>query len=276
MPEVNATANPKLANFRWKNKAMVARSELQERPTGIERWNMAPTDLKRLKFTEAYKTATRLSEFVGINGTTKSSDDAELLAIYETAHALYQERERDGRTWHTMHSVVYSEKGMECLYVQEDFTTNYCAMVRTNRTTDRKTYSYNPTQVGARGKDRMRFELGDTEVEGEGQTAALSDEEYEAVLAANPKSWRKAKLALVESIMRRFSYEVDEKVGPLSLSLRQRHDSWKAMYDQLKAEIIGMSVPSVNPTAISGDHYFYEGMHENPNAGGTEGGGRLV
>lgn len=140
----------------------------------------------------------------------------------------------------------------------------------------RATYSYDPTKVGVRGKDRMRFELGDTEVEGEGQTAALSDEEYEAVLAANPKSWRKAKIALVESIMRRFSYEVDEKVGPLSLSLRQRYESWKAMYNQLKSEIVGMTVPSVNPTAISNSHYFYEGMHENPNAGGTEGGGHLV
>lgn len=142
----------------------------------------------------------------------------------------------------------------------------------------RGTYTYDPTKIGERGKDRMRFELGDTEVGGEGQAAALSDEEYETVLNVYPGKWRKAKLALVESIMRRFSYEVDEKVGPMTLSLRQRYEDWKAMYDQLKAEIAGCTVPSANAAAISNDHYFYEGIHNNPNAGGTElkGGGRLV
>lgn len=142
----------------------------------------------------------------------------------------------------------------------------------------RGTYTYDPTKIGERGKDKMRFELGDTEVGGEGQAAALSDEEYVAVLNAYPGKWRKAKLVLVESIMRRFSYEVDEKVGPMTLSLRQRYESWKAMYDQLKAEIAGCTVPSANAAAVSSDHYFYEGIHNNPNAGGTEltGGGRLV
>jgi len=141
----------------------------------------------------------------------------------------------------------------------------------------RATFTYDPTKIGEYGKDRMRFELGDTIVEGEGQAAALSDEEYEAVIAANPGKWKRAKLALIESIMRRFSYEVDEKVGPLTLSLRQRYDSWKAMYDQLKKEVANCTVPSANPSAINGGHYFYEGMHNNPSAGGTEKrGGRLV
>lgn len=141
----------------------------------------------------------------------------------------------------------------------------------------RATYSYDPTKAGLRGKDQMRFELGDTVVEGEGQAAALSDEEYEAVLAAYPGRWKRAKLALVESLMRRFSYEVDEKVGPLSLSLRQRYESWQAMYDQLKKEVTNMTVPSANPAAINGGHYFREGIHNNPNAGGTEkDGGRRV
>ena len=140
----------------------------------------------------------------------------------------------------------------------------------------RGTYTYDPAKIGERGKDRMRFELGDTDVDGEGQAAALSDEEYNAILEAYPGKWHRAKLALIESIMRRFSYEIDEKVGPMTLSLRQRYESWKAMYDRLKEEIASMSVPSANAAAISSDHYFYEGIHNNPNAGGTElnGGGR--
>lgn len=141
----------------------------------------------------------------------------------------------------------------------------------------RGTYTYDPTKIGEPGKDKMRFELGDTQVGGEGQAAALSDEEYEAVLNANPKSWKRAKLAILESIMMRFSYEVDEKVGPLTLSLRDRYESWAKMYDKLKAEVAAYGVPSANPAAISGKHYFYAGMHDNPNSGETEnGGGRHV
>ena len=140
----------------------------------------------------------------------------------------------------------------------------------------RPTYTYDPTRIGERGKDKMRFELGDTMVGDEGKAAALSDEEYEAVLSAYGGKWRRAKLALIESIMRRFSYEVDEKVGPMSLNLRQRYDAWKAMYDKLKAELAACTVPCANPAAISGEHYFYEGIHNNPEAGMKEGGGRLV
>ena len=78
--------------------------------------------------------------------------------------------------------------------------------------------------------------------------------------------------------MRRFSYEVDTDVGPLSLSLRQRYEDWKAMYDQLKSEVSASTVPSVHPSVINGGHYFREGMHNNLNAGGTEpeGGSRNV
>lgn len=141
---------------------------------------------------------------------------------------------------------------------------------------DRRTFTYDPTNIGLYGKDRMRFELGDTEVSGEGQSAALSDEEYEAIITANPRKWKKAKLLLVESIMHRFSYESDEKVGPLTLSLHQRFDAWKALYESLKQEIAKSNAPLANPSAISGDHYFREGMHNNMNAGGTEGGGRIV
>lgn len=139
-----------------------------------------------------------------------------------------------------------------------------------------KTYTYDPIKIKENGKDRMRFELGDTMIEGAEETCALSDEEYTAILEFYPGKWRRAKLALIESILRRFSYEVDTKVGPLSLSLRQRVEGWQKMYDDLKAEIIKCGVPSANPAAISDEHYFFEGIHDNRDLNGTEGGGRLV
>ena len=39
------------------------------------------------------------------------------------------------------------------------------------------TYAYDPSKLAERGKDLMRFELGDTMVEGGQDTCALCDEE---------------------------------------------------------------------------------------------------
>lgn len=123
-------------------------------------------------------------------------------------------------------------------------------------------YTYNPANIQAYNKDRMRFELGDTMVDGGAATCALSDEEYLAVLMLHKGKWRKAKLALIESILRRFSYEVDTKIGPLSLSLRQRVEDWQKLYEEVKAEASAASVPCPsNPNAI--ESYFYTGIHDN-------------
>ena len=133
-----------------------------------------------------------------------------------------------------------------------------------------KTYTYDPAKILEGGKDRMRFELGDTMVEGGEDTCALSDEEYDAALSQHPGKWRKAKLVCLRSIAHRFSYEVDTKVGPLSLALGDRAKRWKEMYDEAKAEDAMMVVPSANPQAISPQHYFREGIHDN--RAGTFGG----
>lgn len=139
-----------------------------------------------------------------------------------------------------------------------------------------KTYTYDPAKISEKGKDRMRFELGDTMVEGGTETAALTDEEITAVLGIYPKRWKRAKLALVESLCRRFSYEVDTDVGPLSLGLQGRVETWREMYKELKTEIGSYSVPKANPAAIGGSPYFYAGMMDNPAAGEKEGGGNDV
>lgn len=133
-------------------------------------------------------------------------------------------------------------------------------------------YTYDPEKIRERGKDRMRFELGDTMTDGGAETCALADEEYNAVLEQYPGNWKRAKLALVESIMRRFSYEVDTKVGPLSLSLSQRLEVWRQMAAELKRELARGGVPSANPAAVDGAHYFFAGMHDNTEAGNEPGG----
>lgn len=122
---LNITANPKLTNFRWVNKATVDRNELQKRPTGVERWNLMPCDLEDIKFTKAYTTTDRLSEFIGIEGTTKDSTDEELLSIQAIAYEKYLEKKRNSQTWQSVHSVVYSNQGVEYFYCQENFDKNY-------------------------------------------------------------------------------------------------------------------------------------------------------
>ena len=121
----NITANPKLANFRWVSSPTVQRTELQTRPTGVERWNMMPCPLSDLRFTKAYEAPDRLSEFIGLRGTDKDSTDAELEDIYDAAHELYERRTRDGTTWQTMHSVVYDSAGLMHLWVQENWAEDY-------------------------------------------------------------------------------------------------------------------------------------------------------
>lgn len=112
--------NPKMANFRWVVKPNVTRQELQTRPTGVERFNMMPCPLEDLRFTVAYENESRLSEFIGLRGTTKDSTNAQLEAIWYDAHEEYLRRERDGKTWHTMHSVIYGDR-LESLFIQENY-----------------------------------------------------------------------------------------------------------------------------------------------------------
>lgn len=122
-------------------------------------------------------------------------------------------------------------------------------------------YTYNPSQIGARNKDQMRFELGDVAVSEGAETAALTDGEIEAVLLAYPANWKKAKLALVESVCRRFAFEVDTTVGDLKLGLQARAKTWQDIYTQLKTET-RYSVPTVNSQAIEQPH-FTTGMMDH-------------
>ena len=123
-------------------------------------------------------------------------------------------------------------------------------------------YSYDPKKLEEKGMDLMRFELGDTMVEGKSETCALADEEYNAILKMN-KNWKRAKLACIESIFRRFSYEPDTTTGPLSFKFGDRAKLWQDEYEKLKA---GLSKNNLAPSAIASQNipckppYFYTGM----------------
>lgn len=128
-------------------------------------------------------------------------------------------------------------------------------------------YTYDPACIAEPGKDRMRFELGDTMVEGKERTTALTDEEISAVLGMFkiPRQWKRAKLACLESICRRFAYEPDTKEGPISFSLGERAKLWREDYEKLKAEVTkgSVSIGAIIENTSNKPPYFYTGMMEN-------------
>lgn len=131
-----------------------------------------------------------------------------------------------------------------------------------------RSYNYDPAGVTAKGKDRMRFELGDTMVEGGPDTAAITDEEIQAALDAFPRRWKRSKLLLLESLMRRYAYEVDTKTGPLTLNLQERAKLWRRDWEELKKEVAleSASVPDSILESAKKPPYFYAGMQENDRA----------
>lgn len=68
-------------------------------------------------------------------------------------------------------------------------------------------YTYNPAEIKDKTVSRMRFELGDTMVEGNSDTAALTDEEIQVAIDSYPNHGRKQnsccwKVCTADSLMR--------------------------------------------------------------------------
>ena len=133
-------------------------------------------------------------------------------------------------------------------------------------------YSYDPSKICDEGVDRMRFELGDTCVDGGYRTCALCDEEYAAVIGTKA-NWKRAKYKCLEAIAAKMAYEVDYSVSEMSMSMSQRYERWRQMYLEMKSELKcsdfatgGTSSSLPFSLGQSGSHYFTFGMHDNPKA----------
>ena len=90
----------------------------------------------------------------------------------------------------------------------------------------------------------------------------------QAAIEAYPKSWKRAKLFLLESLCRRFAYEVDTKTGPLSLAMHDRAELWRKDFEALKKEVSAesCSVPKFANGVHNKPPYFYTGMQQNERA----------
>ena len=83
------------------------------------------------------------------------------------------------------------------------------------------TFTFDPSAIDDRALNQLRFELGDVFVDEPEKTAYLTDEEILTVLSSSA-TFKRAKFRLIESLLRRFSYEVDTKVADMDLKLHQR------------------------------------------------------
>jgi hypothetical protein len=129
------------------------------------------------------------------------------------------------------------------------------------------TYSYDPGKIRERGKDQMRFELGDTLTDGGAETCALADEEYEGTLAElkpGKTAWLLAKLYTLEAILFKLSYQVDTKIDVLSYGLGVRAEQWQKLYEQLRKQILAnISFPTMAGGLDKKPPYFHTEMEEN-------------
>lgn len=131
-----------------------------------------------------------------------------------------------------------------------------------------RTYSYFPEDINTEDKDRMRFEIADTDVEKGPASAALSDEEISAMLERYPDSFIMAKFKLVEHLLFKYGQDVDNKVGPVSFTFANRMDFWKDLYDRLKKQVAQSAIGNLKPyggeEAQRKKAYFYTHMMDNP------------
>ena len=131
-----------------------------------------------------------------------------------------------------------------------------------------KTYTYDPAKMCDGGKDQLRFDLGDTATDGGAETCVLCDEEYEAILKHAEGAGRGIKYAkyrCLEAIVMKLAYEVDFSADGLSMSLSQRYERWRKMYEEAKKQFqtIKASAVALGDGAPDGGHYFRAGMHDN-------------
>ena len=129
------------------------------------------------------------------------------------------------------------------------------------------TYSYDPTQIRKRGKDQMRFEIGDTDITGGAETCALADEEYTALLESiggGGTAWKMAKLEVLRAILMKLSYMVDTKIDVLQYGLGKRAALWQNLYEELRKEFLtNMGAPSISDHAAGKPPYFHTDMKLN-------------
>jgi hypothetical protein len=116
----------------------------------------------------------------------------------------------------------------------------------------------------------MRFELGDTHVDGGVESCVLADEEYYALLEdlkPGLKSWLTMKLTIIEAIQFKMSFQVDTKIDVLAYANGARADRWQMLYEKTRRQLLAnIGMPTIAGSAVRKPPYFYTGMDDNKRA----------
>lgn len=130
-------------------------------------------------------------------------------------------------------------------------------------------YTYDQTKILDWGVDRMRLDLGDTDVANGPDSSALSDEEYEALIEdtyGSGRTWKYAQLRCLQVIVARMAMMTDVRLDGLELDMGARYERWRIML-RCKQELFkGMSAPLISRDGS--DYQIARGMHDNPRAAG--------
>ena len=125
-------------------------------------------------------------------------------------------------------------------------------------------FSYDPSKIPANGRDRIRFELGDTD----SANPLLDNAEIDAVISVEGGSFYRAAAMCAFTIARKFSREVSYSVGSLRVDLAARARSYREMADVLMAQARREgSVPYPVAGGLPADDTqveAYRGVHDYP------------
>ena len=124
------------------------------------------------------------------------------------------------------------------------------------------TFSFDASQINDGGLNQARFELGDCLVVEPEKNAFLSDEEILAVLETN-LSWKRKKLRLIDSLLHRFSFEVNQSVREAEWQLSDRFKHFEALRKKLLDEIAAEGICAGFKKSSARPPIFYLGMNDN-------------
>lgn len=131
------------------------------------------------------------------------------------------------------------------------------------------TYTYDTQKLTEFGRDKMRIDLGDIEVEGGADTCALADEEYDALIAETygaGKSWKVAQYRCLQAIVSRMAMMVDVNIDGMKLDMESRYQRWLIMLRCKEKLFMGLSSPLTLRSRTG--YAITKGIHDNPRAMG--------
>ena len=131
-------------------------------------------------------------------------------------------------------------------------------------------FSYTPTNISQNGKDRIRFELGDTDA----ADPLLQDEEIAGALSISSNGHAEATARAARAIAVKFTRQADLQVGPLKLTYQNRAAAYTTIAESFEGKAgltpgdtsggAGGAGISAGGMAGAGGNYFGAGMMDNP------------